>query len=83
VTLPSRVLFVGGRQGDVIGKVGNTGHSNEPHLHFQVQSSPSFFTSHGLPVTFKDVPTAKGTSEAGANALVSLDGAHIMPLYAE
>ncbi|MGH1503809.1 MAG: M23 family metallopeptidase [Acidimicrobiales bacterium] len=33
-------------QGDVIGRCGNSGHSLEPHLHLQVQDSPSTVNSH-------------------------------------
>lgn len=35
--------------GDVIGHLGNTGNSSEPHLHFQVVDAPSFLDSEGLP----------------------------------
>jgi len=35
--------------GAVIGRLGNTGNSSEPHLHFQVCDAPSFFDSEGIP----------------------------------
>jgi hypothetical protein len=35
--------------GDVLGHLGNTGNSSEPHLHFQICDAPSFYDSEGLP----------------------------------
>jgi Peptidase family M23 len=35
--------------GDVLGHLGNTGNSSEPHLHFQICDAPSFSNSEGLP----------------------------------
>jgi len=37
------------KRGDVLGKVGNTGNSSEPHLHFHVMDGPSPLASNGLP----------------------------------
>jgi murein DD-endopeptidase MepM/ murein hydrolase activator NlpD len=40
------------RRGDVIGKLGNTGQSTVPHLHFQVMDDSSIAASQGLPWVF-------------------------------
>ncbi|MCB0875677.1 MAG: M23 family metallopeptidase [Solirubrobacterales bacterium] len=37
------------REGQVIGRLGNSGGSHGPHLHFQVMSRPSILDSDGLP----------------------------------
>lgn len=41
--------------GQVIAKCGNTGNSSEPHVHFHVQDGTNFFTSAGIPISFKDI----------------------------
>lgn len=43
------------RRGDEIGRCGHSGHSTEPHLHFQVQDQADFFGAVGLPVKFTGV----------------------------
>lgn len=43
------------KQGQVIGKCGNTGNTSQPHLHFQLQGGESFFTAQGLPIAFSNV----------------------------
>ena len=40
------------RRGQEVGRCGHSGHSTEPHLHFQVQDHPDFFRAIGLPVRF-------------------------------
>ena len=37
------------RKGQVIGKLGNTGNTDAPHLHFHIMDGPSFLLSNGLP----------------------------------
>ena len=43
------------RAGRPIGRVGNSGNSSEPHLHFHLQDSPRVLEGTGLPVTFRRV----------------------------
>lgn len=39
-------------RGDVIGRLGNSGNSSAPHLHFHVMDGPSVLGSEGLPFVF-------------------------------
>ena len=53
---PGSVLVAAGTQikrGDIIGKVGNTGNSQAPHLHLHVMDGPSPLLSNGIPYVFE------------------------------
>ena len=40
------------RRGTLLGRVGNSGNSPGPHLHFHVMNGPNLFIDQGLPVQF-------------------------------
>ncbi len=42
-------------RGQIIAKCGNSGNTSEPHIHFQIQSSPNFYLSAGLPICFQNI----------------------------
>jgi murein DD-endopeptidase MepM/ murein hydrolase activator NlpD len=43
------------RAGRTLGRVGNSGNSSEPHLHFHVQDTPRVLEGIGLPVRFRRI----------------------------
>ncbi|HYR10582.1 MAG TPA: M23 family metallopeptidase [Longimicrobium sp.] len=43
------------RQGQPVGKLGNSGDTNGPHVHYQLQSGPDWPSADALPVTFTNL----------------------------
>ncbi len=52
--------------GDILGHVGNSGSSEEPHLHFHIDDEPSFLAGDGVPFAF-----AKGLASGPVEANVA------------
>lgn len=54
--------------GDVIGEVGNSGNTSEPHLHFQLMDRARPLRAAGLPVRFRDIEQPPGAFDRGWTA---------------
>lgn len=46
-------------RGQVLGRLGNSGNSTEPHLHLQVCNAPSFLICEGVPMEFQRMSLTK------------------------
>jgi hypothetical protein len=63
--LPGSVAVEAGqsvRRGDVLGRVGHTGNSTSPHLHFQLMDSPDLMTAKGVPCAFRAYEVSRNGS---------------------
>jgi murein DD-endopeptidase MepM/ murein hydrolase activator NlpD len=58
------------KTGDLLGYVGNTGSSTEPHLHMHIDDHPSFLGGNSVPYAF-----ASGMASAATQADVWSSGA--------
>ncbi|MEV7657073.1 M23 family metallopeptidase [Streptomyces anulatus] len=58
------------RAGQVLGRVGNSGNTTEPHLHFQLMDGPDLDNARGVPFTWRGVgvPANNETFTAGEPA---------------
>lgn len=43
------------KRGQLLARLGNSGNSTEPHLHFQIADAPSFLNANGLPYLYDRV----------------------------
>jgi murein DD-endopeptidase MepM/ murein hydrolase activator NlpD len=43
-------------RGESIGKIGSSGDSFQPHLHYQLQCGPELFRDPSVPVQFENLP---------------------------
>jgi hypothetical protein len=64
--------------GDVIGHVGNTGSSTEPHLHMHIDDHPSFLAGNGMPYGFASFE-ASGAVDANVSAAGAINVGPIGP----
>jgi len=48
------------KRGQILGKVGNSGNSDGPHLHFQLMDGPDKATARGLPCHFTNIKNCQG-----------------------
>jgi murein DD-endopeptidase MepM/ murein hydrolase activator NlpD len=58
------------RAGDLIGRLGNSGNTGEPHLHFQVMDRPSFLDDTALLFVF-DTQLLEGTVTTEADGILT------------
>jgi murein DD-endopeptidase MepM/ murein hydrolase activator NlpD len=64
--------------GDVLGHVGNTGSSTEPHLHMHIDDQPSFLAGNGVPYEFAS-GDASGPVAANASSPTAVSFGPIGP----
>lgn len=62
------------KRGQVLGKVGNTGNTSAPHLHFHLMDGPSVLGSHGIPYEIDAFELAGQIPLADFEAATTIEG---------
>jgi Peptidase family M23 len=62
------------KRGQVLGKLGNTGNTSGPHLHFHLMESPSVLGSNGIPYAIDSFALAGKVSAAEFEAAPGVEG---------
>jgi hypothetical protein len=62
------------KRGQVLGKLGNTGNTSAPHLHFHLMESPSVLGSNGIPYHIDSFALAGQVSAADFAAATGVEG---------
>jgi hypothetical protein len=62
------------QRGEVLGMVGTSGNSSEPHLHFQVMDGPSSLLSNGVPYLLRQFAATKRGASTAAFDKATMDG---------
>jgi hypothetical protein len=66
------------KTGDILGYVGNTGSSTEPHLHMHIDDHPSFLGGNSVPYAFTS-GTASGPTQANVSSSQAITIGNIGP----
>jgi hypothetical protein len=61
-------------RGQVLGKLGNTGNTSAPHLHFQLMDGPSALGSQGIPYLIDSFQLAGEVNKAQFDAASGIEG---------
>lgn len=63
------------KRGEFLGRIGNSGDSREPHLHFEVTDSPNLLAGEGLPylIDHYEIRSQDGSLDARASELPVLE----------
>ncbi len=62
------------KRGQVLGKLGNTGNTSGPHLHFHLMDSPSVLGSSGIPYVIDSFEMAGQVSESDFEKATGVEG---------